>query len=280
MRNTTSYKVAIIGWGKVGQSYGKVFPDAVIYDPYVPPFNKTTKEEVNKCDMALVAVFTPHKEDGSLDTSIVEEVIDWIECPLIVIKSALHPGTTDKLVKKTGKRIAISVEYVGEGNYPVHFWKYPHQDDPRYHQMLVVGGHEDVAEEAAQVLWRHLSPDVKIHKVSALEAEIVKLVENSQAALKVTFMNTFLSLAEKSGTSFIRMHQAWSADPRVESMHLRAVSHDRGWKSKCWSKDLPALAKYAKSVGAEDMAELFDTVLKLNDYHYRITHEDGPYENL
>lgn len=260
-------KVAIVGYGKVGKSYHNVFPEAIIYDPFVEPYDKTTKEQVNECDVALVAVFTPHKEDGSLDNSIVEGVVGWIECPLIIIKSALHPGTTDKLVERTGKRIAVSVEYVGEGNYPVHFWKYPHQEDPRFHQMLVVGGEDDVAEEAAQVLWRRLSPDVKIHKVSALEAEIVKLVENSYGALKVTFANTFLSLAEKSGQSFIRMHQAWNADPRTDSMHLRAVSHDKGWRSKCWDKDVPALVSYAESIGAKDTARLFQTIVEINKEH-------------
>ena len=77
--------------------------------------------------------------------------------------------------------------------------------------MLVVGGEEDVAE-ACQFMWRKLSPDIKIHKVTALEAEIVKLIENSYGALKVTFANTFLSLAEKSNTSFVRLHQAWNSD--------------------------------------------------------------------
>ncbi len=261
--------IAIVGYGVVGRAYHKVFPEAIVYDPYVDEGQNTTKEQVNECDVALVAVFTPHNEDGSLDISIVEEVINWIECPLIIIKSALQPGTTDYLVEKTGKRIAVSVEYVGEGNYPVHFWKYPHQEDPRMHQMLVVGGTDDVAEEAAQVLWHRLSPDIKIHKVSALEAEIVKLIENSYGALKVTFANTFLSLAEKSGTSFIRLHQAWNSDPRTDSMHLRAVSHNKGWVSKCWDKDVPALVTYAKKIGAEDTAKLFQTILELNEEHLK-----------
>src|SRR3990167_3911863 len=261
--------VAIVGYGVVGTAYNKVFPDAIIYDPFKEEYKNTTKEDVNKCDVAVVAVFTPHKEDGSLDISIVEEVINCIKCPLIIIKSALHPGTTDYLVKKTGKRIAISVEYIGEGNYPVHFWKYPHQEDPRMHQMLVVGGADDVAEEAAQFMWRYLSPDIKIHKVTALEAEITKLVENSYGALKVTFANTFLSLAEKSDSSFIRLHQAWNSDPRTDSMHLRAVSFEKGWKSKCWDKDVPALVSYAKSIGANDTAKLFQTIIDLNEEHVK-----------
>lgn len=260
-------KVAIVGYGVVGQAYHLMFPDAVIYDE---PKGMGTREEVNACDIALVAVFTPHNEDGSLDTSIVEEVVGWIECPLILIKSALHPGTTDKLVAKTGKKIAVSVEFIGEGAYPVHYWKYPDQHDPRKHMMLIVGGEESVATACAQVLWSKMSPDVKIHIVSALEAEITKLVENSYGALKVTFINCLLSLAQKSDTNFLRIHQAWQSDPRTDSMHLRAVEFNRGWQSKCWDKDVPALMAYAKTVGADDMAKLYETILDLNLEHVKL----------
>lgn len=243
----------------------KVFPEAYEYDE---PLKIGTREEANACDVALVAVPTDLK-DGELDMSIVEDVVGWLMTPLIIIKSALMPGTTDRLVKKYNKRIAVSLEYVGEGNYPVPFWKYPHQSDPRYHQMLIIGGEDDVAEKAAQVLWERLSPDIKIHKCTALEVEITKFIENAYGALKVTFANTFLSLAEKSGTSFVRMHQAWQADPRTDSMHLRAVSHNKGWGSKCWDKDVPALVTYAKSIGANDTAKLFQTVLDLNEEHLK-----------
>lgn len=265
-------KVAIVGYGVVGEAYSKLFPEAVIYDPFRherdASFVSATQEQVNECDIALVAVFTPHKEDGTLDISIVEEVIGWIDTPLILIKSALQPGTTDYLVDKFKKKIAISVEYIGEGNYPVHFWKYPDQRDPRLHQMLVVGSPDQaVAEACAEILWSRMSPDVKIHITSALEAEITKLVENSYGALKVTFINTLMSLAQKSDTSFLRIHQAWQSDPRTDSMHLRAVSFNRGWRSKCWDKDVPALVAYANKIGATDMAQLFQAVIDINKDH-------------
>lgn len=267
-------RVAIVGYGVVGQAYHKMFPDAVIYDEPKKLFLQSNgldwladpRQLVNQCDLAIVAVFTPLKDDGSLDTSIVEEVVDWIDTPLILIKSALHPGTTDMLVKKTGKNIAVSVEFIGEGKYYVPP-QYPDPEDPRKHQMLIVGGEQKTAEACAEILWSKMSPTVKIHIVSALEAEITKLVENSYGALKVTFINTLMSLAQKSGTSFLNIHQAWQADPRTDSMHLRAVSYNRGWVSKCWDKDVPALVAYADSVGAIDISLLFQTVLALNQEH-------------
>ncbi len=265
-------KIGIVGYGVVGQSYSKLFPDATIYDPYYEDESgrciyAENKDLINDCDIALVCVFTPHNEDGALDTSIVEEVVDWIETPLILIKSALQPGTTDYLVKKTGKNIAVSVEFIGEGSYPIHFWKYPHQSDPRMHQMLIVGGEPKVAEACAEILWSKMSPDIRITLTSALEAEITKLVENSYGALKVTFVNALMSVAQKSDSSFVNIHQAWQSDPRTDSMHLRAVSFNRGWSSKCWDKDVPALVAYSKKVGADDMAKLFQTIIDINKEH-------------
>lgn len=273
-------KVAIVGYGVVGQAYHKMFPDAVIYDEPKKLYRDADGDEallddqdilnarvmVGNCDLAIVAVFTPLKEDGSLDITIVDEVIEWIDTPLILIKSALQPGTTDYLIKKTGKKIAVSVEFIGEGSYYVPP-EYPDQNDPTKHQMLIVGGEQETAEACAEILWSKMSPTIKIHIVSALEAEITKLVENSYGALKVTFINTLLSLAQKSDTSFMRIHQAWQSDPRTDSMHLRATTFNRGWKSKCWDKDVPALVAYAKEVGADDMVDLFQAVIDINQGH-------------
>lgn len=264
-------KVAIIGYGHVGKAYTKMFPEAFIYDE---PRHTGSRDEVNSSDIALVCVPTDLK-DGELDMSIVEEVVGWLETPLILIKSALMPGTVDRLVKETGKKIAVSVEFIGEGTYKTHFWKYPHQTDPRLHQTLIVGGERKTAEACAEFLWDKMSPDIQIHITTALEAEITKLVENAYGALKVTWINTLMSLAQKSGASFMSIHQAWKSDPRVDSMHMRTLSWKRGWKSKCWDKDIPALANYADKVGAEDLSELLSLILELNDEHLELNEQPG-----
>jgi UDP-glucose 6-dehydrogenase len=201
--------------------------------------------------------------------SIIEEVVDWCESDTILIKSALMPSTVDRLVEKTGKNIAVSVEYIGMGKYYVPPEKYPDPTDPSKHKVLVVGGEEPARTKAAELLWSKMSPDTRIHLVTAKEAEIVKLIENAYGALKVTFANCVYSLAENSGTNFINIHQAWSEDGRVDPMHTRVVSGKRGWKSHCYDKDIQALAYYAEQVGADDLEELFDVVVELNQEHLR-----------
>lgn len=263
-------KIALIGNGYLGQAYEKVFPDALIYDEPKELFaNQTTLEAgrlaVNECDIAFVMVPTDYLQTGELDTSIVESVVDWLETETICIKSALQPGTTDRLVKETGKNIAVSVEYIGEGRYwqPPH--RYPHPQDPKQHQLLVIGGEEPARTKAAEVLWEQMSPDIRIHLVTALEAEITKMAENTYGALKVTWANVLRDICDQYGVNFIQVHQAWSEDGRVDPMHTRSLAHNRGWKSKCYTKDVTAFAKLSGSAMLNGMVEDNERHLKSND---------------
>lgn len=263
-------QVALIGNGYLGQAYGEVFPEALIYDEPKEMFaGEDTLEAgrlaVNQCDVAIIAVPTDYKEDGTLDVSIVEDVVDWVDCETILIKSALQPGTTDRLVEKTGKNIAVSVEYIGEGNYfqPPH--KYPDPRNPKVHQLLVVGGEEPARSTAAELLWEQMSPDIRIHLVTALEAEITKMAENTYGALKVTWANVMRDVCDEYGVNFINVHQAWSEDGRVDPMHTRSVAHNRGWNSKCYNKDVRAFAQVSGSAMLKGMIEDNERHLDMNE---------------
>lgn len=262
-----------------------MFPDAAIYDEPNRIFGVYNKSDdfdwdgkafqsdgtpewarslVNTCDIALVCVPTPAK-DGKLDTSIVEEVVDWLETPLILIKSALQPGTVDRLVEKTGKRIAVSTELIGEGNYSIPYWKYPHPTDPRLHQVLIVGGEDETARRCADVLWSKLSPDIDIHLTTAVEAELVKLWENFWGAMKVTMANEVYEICERYGANYTRVLQAWGSDGRVEKMHCRVMPGKFGWDSKCYNKDIPALLNAGETVGYK--SKLIKAVISANKDH-------------
>lgn len=218
---------------------------------------------VNECDIAIVCVPTPSKKTRNgheLDMSIVEDVVSWIDTPLILIKSALQPGTVDRLIGETGKKIAVSVEMVGEGKYFIPFWKYPDPLDPVAHNFIIVGGEEDTARRCADFLWSKMSPDVNIHLTSAIEAEITKLMENTWGAMKVSFANTMYDICDKFDANYTRVLQAWGADGRTEKMHMRVLPHKRGWRSKCYDKDIPALASL-------DDSGLLEAVVKANKKH-------------
>ena len=71
----TKGQVAIIGYGYVGKAMHKIFPNALVYD-----VNMGSQDEVNeKAELAIICVPTPSKEDGFCDTSVVEEMIGWLD---------------------------------------------------------------------------------------------------------------------------------------------------------------------------------------------------------
>jgi len=98
----TQKTVAIVGYGAVGRSIGRLFPDAVAYDG---PLNIGSRDAVNASQFAFVAVPTPARFDGSCDCSTVDEVVGWIESEIIIIRSTVAVGTTERLRRETGKRI-------------------------------------------------------------------------------------------------------------------------------------------------------------------------------
>ncbi|KKK77412.1 hypothetical protein LCGC14_2853880 [marine sediment metagenome] len=238
-------KVAIVGMGYVGKGMLNIFPDAVQFDE---PLGIGTKDEVNECDLAIVCVPTPSREDGSCDTSIIEEVVSWLKTPLILFKSAVEPGTTDRLKKKYKKRICVSPEYSGEGNY----WTPPKYPDPKNtltHGFMILGGDDKDCEDIADIFVPKVGPATRIRFVSAKEAEVIKYAENSWGATKVIFANELRDICEALGVSWHKVREGWVDDPRVELMHTAVFKDKRGFGGKCFPKDTFALLKIAEKHG-------------------------------
>jgi UDPglucose 6-dehydrogenase len=108
-------KVAVIGYGYVGKAIEDFFSakyDIVLYDPLQ---GHTDKVAVESADIAVICVWTPMREDRSVDTSAVEETLAWLRTPSIVIKSTVPPGTTNRLAEKFNlqDRLVFSPEYMG-----------------------------------------------------------------------------------------------------------------------------------------------------------------------
>lgn len=251
-------KVSVIGAkGYVGQSMLKIFPDAYQYGT-----DFGTKEEVNKTDLAIVCVPTPSREDGSCNTDIVEEVVSWLETPVILIKSALEPGTADRLRIKYGSRIVVSPEYVGEGKY----WtppQYPDPTNPLSHGFLILGGSDEDCSYVADIFVPRVGPATRIRFMTALDAELVKYFENTWGATKVTMANEFREICEALGANWHRVREGWIDDPRVEPMHTAVFKNERGFAGKCFPKDTNALLHVARKNGVNPL--LLEGMIKSNN---------------
>ena len=163
-------KIAIIGMGHVGKAFAQFVSDRyplVTYD--IADGKPYPKEDIDSCALAVICVPTPQMANGVCDTSIVEEAVAKIDAPLIMIKSAVAPGTTDRLKTKTGKRIVVSPEYIGESKYynPV----YTSMSDTPFH---IVGGDPNDVRCVFEILETIAGPYCVYHSCSAVDAEMIK----------------------------------------------------------------------------------------------------------
>jgi len=253
-------KVAIIGLGYVGRAYQKLFPDAVVYDPFKGFDDKTS---VNSCNLAIVSVPTAMKEDGSCDTSIVEETVEWVETPLILIKSTIPPGTTARLKKETSKRICHSPEYVGEGGYFIPFWEYPHPTEPLYHSFMIIGGDPQDREDILQHFYPVLDPAKTYYQVNETTSELIKYFENCTIATKVTLCNEFYEMAKAFGVNYSQVREGLILDKRLGEMFTLVFRDKRGFGGKCLPKDVNAIIKATQKMGYNP--EFLEEVLISNE---------------
>ena len=232
--------VTVLGFGWVGTAMGKLFPDAYIYDPHL---GIGSKEEANKCDIAFVCVPTPCPKEGKLDTSIVEEVIEWIECPLTVIRSTVNPGDCDRWSKKYKKNIVFQPEYLGETvNHPMF--------DPKARPFLIIGGNSKDRRTLINLYTTVYNANINIRQVSNLEAEVIKLSENRAIAFKVLQCQELYDVCELAGVDFYTVREAvYSDDPRFNLWWTFIFEKSRGVNSKCIPKDVYAWCAFAESLG-------------------------------
>ena len=120
-------KIGIIGQGYVGTAIKLGFQDhydILTYDKF--DLGKSTHSKISdlveETKVIFVCVPTPMRKDGTCYTGIVEEVIREInetaDGHIIVIKSTVPPGTTDRINQEyTHSTIIFNPEFLTEENF-------------------------------------------------------------------------------------------------------------------------------------------------------------------
>lgn len=248
-------KIGIVGYGHVGKAMHKLFKDAVVYDKILEIGNT---EEINTCDAVFVCVPTPSKEDGSCDTTIVEEVLSWINVKVIILRSTVYIGFTDKMREKFGKEIVFQPEYYGETvGHP-----FSNLTDRNW---LSFGGSPKGIDLAIQAYKTVVNSNVRIYQNDAKTTEMAKYMENAYLATKVIFCNEMYDIAEKLGVNYNQAREVWLADPRIGSSHTFVYVDNRGYGGSCLPKDIASLINQADSNSA-DATLLKSVVIKNKMY--------------
>lgn len=244
--------VAIIGNGYVGKASAQYFArkfEVVLYDP---PQGFEDKDAVNRADLALVCVPTPMGEGGIADLSYIEETFSWLKTPLIIIKSTVPPGTTKMLAERYSLEDALvfSPEFVGEGNYHVPHWKgYPHPTDMSLSEYFIFGGPRSATSKVIPFFTPISGPHTRYMQTDYATAELVKYMDNSYLAMKVTFANEFYDIAKTFGVDYAELRELFTLDGRVDSTHTVVFPDNRGFGGKCLPKDVSGIVEASKKAG-------------------------------
>lgn len=241
------YKVGVIGNGFVGEAQAFAFSpttDLRIYD--VDPLRRThSKEEIDDCDFIFVCVPTPMRNDGSQDISYIEKVFETaVSGPIYIIKSTVIPGTTRSLQSKyRDLNIVFSPEFLTERTAKL---------DMLTQARIVLGGDKVDVDKVADLYFQRFMNRNMI-KTDSTTAELIKYMNNTFFATKVSIMNEFKVLSDKIGTNWEDALHGFASDGRIGDSHLHVPGPDGklGYGGTCFPKDVNALLTFAQENDVE-----------------------------
>ena len=236
--------ILIIGYGIVGQNLANelknIKPD--ITDKYKSDVN--TIKNIHY-DLGFICVDTPLMEDGTLDIEEVKNCIEDYDCEIFCIKSTCPVGTVEKLTNLTNKRIVFSPEYYGSTKNSLDY----------SFDFTILGGKPSDCEDIIQMLLPCYDGRHSFKIVEPKLAELVKFMENSFLATKVSFCQSFFNICEKEELNYSKLRELFILDPRVNPSHTFVFKDSPYWDSHCLNKDIPAIANQYDMTLLKDIIE-------------------------
>lgn len=235
-------KVGIIGNGFVGEAQAFAFSpvaEVLIYD-IDPLKSKDPIESVHNCSYVFICVPTPMNSAGNQDFSYVEKAFEKAsDKPIYIIKSTILPKSTEKLQKiYPNYKIIFSPEFLTERNAKL---------DMLTQSRIILGGEKKLTSKVEELFNKRFK-NKNIIKTDSTTAELIKYMNNTFFATKVSIMNEFKLISDAIGADWNDALFGFSSDGRIGDSHLNVPGHDGklGYGGTCFPKDVSSFINYAR----------------------------------
>lgn len=244
--------IGIIGLGFVGSAVKAAYESCSANIEFTLMDTDTSKgycdsyEDMHKCDAVFICVPSPQNQDGSCNTSILEEVLTSFKnyIGVIISKTTAPPDVYARLAKEY-PNLVHAPEFLTAANATADYIN---------SEFVIIGAsHNLYGREAARIITLPLFGLTKHFFCTLAEASLVKYTINTYLATKVIFMNEIKKVAETAGVDYNIICKMIYNDHRIGITHMQVPGPDGlfGFGGACFPKDTSALLSYAKSIGVE-----------------------------
>ena len=239
-------------------------------------FTSNLEESIGEADLIFISVNTPIKTKGigagkASDLKWVEassrQIAKYSKGHTIVVEKSTLPVKTAETIKniliksqinnnKESKSFSVlsNPEFLSEGNAI---------KDLEHPDRVLIGGEDKTAIEALATIYSNWIPKNKILTTNIWSSELAKLASNAMLAQRISSINSFSALCEKTGADIDQLSNAIGMDHRIGPKFLKVSA---GFGGSCFQKDILNLVYLCKYFGLNEVAEYWHQVIKINDY--------------
>ena len=235
---------------------------------------KNYSEAVAKTDVSIICVGTPSTPEGHLNLNYIYQTAEQIgealkqknDFHVIVIRSTVLPGTNKKvgeIVEKiSGKKrnegfaVVSNPEFLREGTAVADYY------NPA---ITVLGGDDEKALNIMSEIYGDINASIEIVDIKV--AELIKYVNNSFHALKITFANEVGNISKKLG---INSHEVMELFGKDDQLNISTYYFKPGFAygGSCLPKDLKGLKTLAHDLYLK--SPLLNAIEESNDFQKEI----------
>lgn len=250
-------KIGCIGRGMVGNAiYEGLKSLNNIMSFYDPRFKESKMEDILDTDCCFISVPTLPDENNECDLSILYTVLDNLKTlnysGVICIKSTIIPGTTDNCVKKyNNENICFCPEFLKE--------RCAYDDFMSNNRICVVGTYSETAFEIIKTI--HAPICQKFKKVSPVEAELTKYMQNVFNTYKILFANGFYEICNFHNVTYDSIVESLIERKEIDEKYMFCNEKLRGPSGPCLVKDSLAFNEHVKKLDLTIKPTIFQTIV-------------------